>query len=204
MLGRHRSCPQSELSRQSKVEARARSGRTLRSHRIPYDAELACECIAQGGSGAACVAAVKFERYAGTLMAQAINQAAADVGGPDVLAVFKDYSRPLGSARKGTLRAVDTDDGLAIEVDLPTGEAGNMAVAASETAGVIVRPLIDYEADATTFDDTPAGRVVKTAHVRAFLVGSTDSRAGWKDARIDDAPDDAPRARQERRVRVWL
>ena len=81
-----------------------------------------------------------------------------------------------------------------------------MAVSASEAAGLIVRPLIDYERDETKFSDTPEGRVVETAFVRAFLIGATDARDGWPDARIDyDGADrasaDAPR---QRRRRAWL
>ena len=185
----------------STVEARAKSGRRLRSS-IPYDRAMACECIAQAGpgSGGTCVPMVKFAALVGQEMAELVRQASTGAGN-DVLAVYKDYSRPLGSARKGTLRAVDGPDGLAVEVDLPAGEAGDMAVAAAETAGVIVRPLIDYDSDQTRYTDTPEGRVVHKAAVKAFLIGSTDSRAGWDDAAIDYSPDEA---RASRRRRVWL
>lgn len=183
----------------SRVEARARSGRTLRAS-IPYDTALACDCIAQGNSAGGCVAMVQFDAYAGELMAEAIANAEREV-----LAVFKDYSRPLGSARRGTLRANSTDAGLDLEIDLPTGEAGDMAVSASEAAGVIARPLIDY--DRSEYEDTDKGRMVRRPLLRAVLIGSTDARDGWPDARIDydgeQASADAPRCR-ERRRRVWL
>lgn len=186
---------------QSTVEARARSGRTLRA-RIPYDQNLACECIAQRGpgSGGACIPEVKFAKMAGDAMAELMNDASRDV-----LAVFKDYSRPLGSARKGTVRAVSGDDGLDIEVDLPSGEAGDMAVAASESAGVIVRPLIDYDRmeAGTDYQDGPDGRTVRKPFVRAFLVGATDDRAGWTDAKISYDDDDIRHA-EPRRWRTWL
>ena len=181
----------------SRVEARAKSGRTLRA-RIPYNRVLACECIAQGGSGAGCVAAVQFNEYAGRLMAEAIENAQREV-----LAVFKDYSRPLGSARRGTLRAASGDDGLDLEIDLPTGEAGDMAVSASETAGVIARPLIDY--DRSQFVDGPDGRTMERPHLRAILIGATDARDGWPDARIDYDDTDAERhVHPVRRRRLWL
>ena len=189
----------------SRVEARARSGRTLRG-RVPYDRALACECIAQSGpgSGGACVPLVKLQQAVGEGIANAIRQAAEGGDGRDVLAVYKDYSRPLGSARRGTLRAVDGPDGLEVEVDLPTGEAGDLAVSASETAGLIARPLIDYEHPDTKFTDTPEGRVVEAAHVRALLIGSTDARAGWPDARIDYDAERAAVPEPRDRRRLWL
>ena len=186
---------------QSRVEARAKSGRTMRA-KIPYDRELACECIARmgPGSGGTCVPMVRFNAEAGRLMAEAIEGAEREV-----LAVFKDYSRPLGSARRGTLRATSGEAGLDIEVDLPTGEAGDMTVSASETAGVIARPLIDY--DRSEYEDTDKGRMVRRPHLRAILIGATDARDGWPDAQIDYDADkasaDAPRhtPRQDRRLR---
>ena len=119
------------------------------------DDPLLCECIAQGGAASACVPLVRFNREVVGQMAAAI-QGAVDAAQRDVLAVYKDYSRPLGSARRGTLRARAGDDGLELEVDLPTGEAGDLAVSAAETAGLITRPLID---DARSeFVDGPEGR----------------------------------------------
>ena len=182
----------------SRVEARARSGRTLRAS-IPYDRELACECIRQSGpgSGGLCVPIVKFNAVAGEFMARAIAS-------PDgeVLAVFKDYSRPLGSARRGTLRASSGAAGLDLEIDLPTGEAGDTTVSASETAGVIARPLVDY--DRSEFTDTETGRVVERPFLRAVLIGSTDAREGWPDARIDYEGERAEARSRPCRRRVWL
>ena len=177
----------------AKAEVRAKSGRTLRAT-IPIDHDLVCECIAQGQASAAnCVNIVKFSRYAADLMVETIAKAEREV-----LAVFKDYSRPLGSARRGTLRAAPGDGGVRIEIDLPTGEAGDLAVSASEAAGVIARPLLDY--DRSEFTDTETVRHVERPHLRAILVGSTDARGGWPDARIDY---EGERARQRRR-RLWL
>lgn len=187
----------------SRVEARAKSGRTLRST-IPTETELACECIAQRGpgSGGACYPAVRLQSEVSGLMAETI-QRAAEGAGADVLAVYKDYARPLGSARRGTLRAVDGEDGLDIEIDLPTGEAGDMAVSASEAAGLIARPLLDF--DRSEFTDGPDGRTVTRPHLRAILIGSTDARAGWPEARIDyEGERSAAPARCDRRRRLWL
>ena len=89
---------------QAKAEVRARSGRRMRS-RIPYDKSLACECIAQmgSGSGGACVPMAKFSKAAGDAMAEMVASAERDV-----LAIAGNYRRPLGSASRGTLRATST------------------------------------------------------------------------------------------------
>ena len=181
------------------AEVRARSGRRLRS-KIPYDAFLACECIAQRGpgSGGECIPMVRFSQYAGELMADAIGEAERQ---RDILAVAGNFRRPLGSVSKGTVRATSTDDGLEVEVDLPAGAVGDEIIAANEAAGVIVRPLIDY--DRSEFTDGPDGRTVTRPHLRAFIVGATDTKEGWSDAVIDYGDPEA-RAAPERRRRVWL
>ena len=188
------------------AEVRAKSGRTLRAT-IPTNTNLMCECIAQGGSGAACAAVVKFQEGIAEPMAEmigrAFEEAQAGIAGRDVLMVAKDYGSPIASARRGTLRATATAEGVALEADLPAGRVGDDVVAASETAGIVARPLIDYNSPETVYVDTDAGRVVEKAHVRAILVGATDSRAGWDDARID-YDGEARAAPAPRRRRVWL
>ena len=189
----------------SRVEARQRSGRVMRS-RIPYNKTLACDCIAKGGAGSACVAAAKFSRHAGDLMAEAFNEA-----NREVLAIAGNYRRPLGSASRGTVRANSTADGLEIEIDLPAGAIGDEVIAANETAGVIIRPLIDMSR--SEFVDTPTGREYRRPHLRALIVGSTDARGGWPDVTIEDVLDVPPRgaaamaralSKMSRRRRVWL
>ena len=180
------------------AEVRAKSGRTLRA-KIPYDKSLACECIAQRGpgSGGECIPMVRFTQMAGELMADAFGEADRQ----HMLAVAGNFRRPLGSVSKGTLRGKSTDDGLEIEVDLPAGTVGDEIVAANEAAGVIVRPLIDY--DRSDFTDGPDGRTVTRPHLRAFIVGATDTKEGWSDAVIDYGDPEA-RAAPEQRRRVWL
>ena len=193
----------------SRVEARAKSGRTLRAV-VPVDRELQCECIAQGGAASACRAMVRLEREVMQPMADMIDRAFAEaqagVQGRDVLAVGRNYGNPIASARRGTLRAVPTAQGLDIEADLPSGRVGDDVVAASETAGVIARPLIDYESDETEFVDTAEGRVVTKARLRAILIGATDSREGWPDARIayDGNGEERLAAPRRRERRLWL
>ena len=190
----------------SRVEARARSGRTLRAT-VPVDRDLVCQCISEGGSASGCRAVVRMKTEVmqpmADMIARAFEDASRGVQGRDVLAVAKDYGNPIASARRGTLRAVPTARGLEIEADLPVGRVGDDVVAASETAGVIARPLVDFEADGTSFVDTPEGRVVTKAHVRAFLIGSTDAREGWPDATIVYDAERSTKAPTRRR-RLWL
>lgn len=187
---------------QSTAEVRARSGRVMRSS-IPYDTDLACECIARSGpgSGGACIPVARFSKLAGDAMADAINGALEDAR--DVLAVAGEYKRPLGSASRGTIRATSTATGLHVEIDLPAGTVGDEVVAANEAAGVIIRPLIT-EAQ-SEFTDTDRGREYSRPHLRALLVGATDTKRGWPDPVIDyegdrAAPDPAPAWRR----RIWL
>ena len=190
----------------SRVEARARSGRTLRAT-VPVDLDLVCQCISEGGSASGCRAVVRMKTEVmqpmADMIARAFEDASRGIQGRDVLAVHKDYSNPIGSARRGTLRAAPGAEGLEIEVDLPVGRVGDDVIAASETAGVIARPLVDFEADGTEFVDTPEGRIVSRAQVRAFLIGSTDAREGWPDATIVYDAERSTKAPTRRR-RLWL
>ena len=182
------------------AEVRARSGRRMRS-RVPYDRALACECIAQTGpgSGGTCVPIAQFTKAAGDAMAEQMDRAFATVE-RDILAVAGNFRRPLGSVSKGTLRGRQTDDGFEVEIDLPAGAVGDEIVAANEAAGVVIRPLIDF--DRSEFVDGPEGREYTKPHLRAFIVGSTDTKAGWPDPTIDY---DGERAAAEtRRRRIWL
>ena len=195
----------------SKAEIRARSGRRLRSS-IPYDKSLACECIKERGpgSGGACIPAARFSKMAGEAMAEQMNLAFAQLE-RDVLVVAGDFKRPLGSVSRGTVRAVSTDSALEVEIDLPSGSVADEVVAAHETAGVVIRPLIDF--DRSEFTDTDKGREYSRPHLRALLVGATDVKKGWPDPVIDNALDDGPMTTAQKiaalskiskRRRLWL
>ena len=183
------------------AEVRGRRGRTMRAS-VPYDTSLACECIAQfgPGSGGACVPLARFSKAAGDAMADMMREATRDI-----LAVHGNFRRPLGSASRGTLRATSGDDALTVEIDLPEGAAGDAVIAAHEAAGVIVRPLIDY--NRSRFEDGPDGRTVEAPHLRAFMIGSTDTKEGWPDPELVPTPGalmPEGRAAPERRRRAWL
>ena len=88
-----------------------------------------------------------------------------------------------GRSRKARSGGGQTDDGLDLEIDLPAGAVGDEIIAAHEAAGVVIRPLIDF--DRSEFTDGPDGREYTRPHLRAFLVGATDTKAGWPDPTID-------------------
>ena len=187
--------------------SRLRALRVLRA-RIPYDESLACECLKKGG-GAACIPKARFSKLAGDSMAEVVNSALAEAR--DVLGVLGEFKRPIASGSRGTLRAVSTDDALELEMDLPDGEIGDAVLSAHEAAGIVVRPLIDF--DRSEFTDTDRGREYTKPWVRAFLVGATDTKGGWPVPSISEAEGPPPTTAEKiaalakiskRRARVWL
>ena len=179
----------------SQVEARARSGRTLRA-RIPANRSVECRC-----SGAAC----KFAKITGEAMQETFDRAFRRYE-REVIAGFGSYDSPLASRSAGTLRGkvLDNGDGE-VEIDIPEGTAGAATVAAHDAAGVIVRPHIDAAEAVSEIEGET--RIYRTAPIRAFLVSATDAREGWPDPEMIATPDelasaDAPRKR-ERRL-LWL
>ena len=174
--------------------ARLKAGRVLRST-IPYNTALACECLKRGG-GAACIPVARFSKVAGDAMSDAINSALAEAR--DILTVASTYSRPLASASKGTLRATSTADALEIEVDLPSGPLGDEVVAAHSAAGIVARPLIDF--DRSEFTDGPDGRSYTKPWLRAILIGSTDAKSGWPDPVIEKVPEGPPTTTKDKKT----
>ena len=159
----------------SRVEARRRSGRTMRA-RIPAGRSVECRC-----SGAEC----KFAKMVKEGMEQAFANSKAGHSGVqfgqferEVVAGFGSYDMPLASASSGTLRGriLGNGDGE-VEIDLPADSVGAATLAAHEAAGVIVRPHIDAAAAESTVEG--GTRVYQTMPIRAFLVSATDAREGW-------------------------
>ena len=172
----------------SRVEARRRSGRTMRA-RIPADRSVECRC-----SGAEC----KFAKMVKEGMEQAFNSAFRQFE-REVVAGFGSYDMPLASASSGTLRGriLGNGDGE-VEIDLPADSVGAATLAAHEAAGVIVRPHIDAAAAESVVEGET--RVYRTMPIRAFLVSATDARAGWPAPVLTATPEelahaDAPRLR---------
>ena len=182
----------------SKIEIRARSGRTMRST-IPADAAIECRC-----SGSDCSHAMIL----GDAMADMIQEAFEEAT-RDVIAGFGSYDMPLASVSSGTLRGRMVGNDAQIEIDIPEGAAGLATIAAHDAAGTIVRPVIDSDAAESVIEGTT--RVYSKAPVRAFIVSSTDARDGWPDPELIATPDEladanAPRIQRihNRRRRAWL
>ena len=178
---------------QSQVEARRRSGRTMRA-RIPADAEVECRC-----SGVQC----KFARITGQAMQEAFDKAFVRFE-REVIAGFGGYDMPLASVSAGTLRGRVRDDGDGeVEIDLPDDTNGAATVAAHDAAGVIVRPHIDSQDAVSTVEGET--RIYQTAPLRAFLVSATDARRGWPAPElVATAEELAAASAPRRRRRAWL
>ena len=181
----------------SRVEMRARSGRTMRAT-IPSGKKLSCKC-----SGADCGYAQFAEDVLGEAMEAGFRQGAAEAG-DDVLAAWNSYEQPLGSVSTGTVRGRMVGKDAQIDIDLPTGPEGDAVIRASENAGVIVRPLLDAAASESTIT-TPdriaalSGlsrrqeedniRVYTRMKIRAFIVSATDAREGWPAPELMPTPE---------------
>lgn len=178
----------------------------------------ACEC-----SGSEC-------HYA-SFTPEALEEEAASINaGRDVVAFWGDYSNPLGSTSKGTVRVGWQADGetgsFDIQLDLPDTDIGRTVLAASEDSGIVVRPYLDQQRSV----GQRIGEVMaySAIFVRGFQVSATDSREGWPEPEItlreklalnegllspeelelleqnrQTGDDDGPLFRSERR-RVWL
>ena len=90
--------------------------------------------------------------------------------------MWKDYSHPLASASKGTLRP-DPDNPLGFVIDIPDSADGRAVLDAADTAGVIVRPYIENAEGAIRDGDTM--RYEGDFDISALIVSSTDARDGW-------------------------
>ena len=170
----------------SRVEARARSGRTL-SASIPEGTRLSCEC-----SGAGCHFA-EFSEGVAELMLDAAF--AAD---RTLVATFGDYKSALASTSRGTLRR-EGSTGFAI--DLPDSPAGRAVVDAHEAAGVVARPYLAGAAGERV-DETMVYR--DPPELRAIIVSPTDKREGWPEPVIASGPVDEPRAARRPETFLWL
>ena len=84
-------------------------------------------------------------------------------------------------------------------IDLPDDAYGRAALAAHESAGVVIRPYLDpVDSVGELVDETMHYSKVE---IRAFVVSSTDAREGWPTPRIIATPDMEGRSH---RRRLWL
>ena len=64
----------------------------------------------------------------------------------ETVAAHGSYATPLASVGRGTMRGkMIGDDALEVEIDVPTGAAGDAVIAAHEDAGIVVRPFLDAD-----------------------------------------------------------
>ena len=167
------------------VESRARMGRSIAAE-IPTGRRLACEC-----SGPGC----RFAEMAAEGLQDAFDAAFAEHA--ETVATWANYSQPLGSVSRGTLRRTGPTEAT---IDLPDDDYGRAALAAHESTGVVIRPYLDpVDSVGERVDETV---VYSRPVIRAFVVSATDKREGWPEPKIVATPD-VGETRAHRR-RLWL
>ncbi len=181
---------------QSGVEARQRSGRTLRAA-IPTDTDAACEC--QAGD---CNRVRLLSEAMDDMWKEAFEGGTEQI----VAAYFENYSGPLASTSRGTLRGSIRGTGFQgrqpiVDIDLPDSQVGRNLLAAWDASGLIVRPFL-----ADTVGPIVNGvRQIQGGRLRAFMVTSTDSREGWPEPEIVATPGELASANApRRRTPRWL
>ena len=178
--------------KQSNVEARRRSGRTLRAS-IPAGETLACECSTDS----------RWARIIQPAMDQMWKESFEEGTRAIVGGYLENYQSPIASTARGTLRGrIRGVGGYEVDIDLPDSDAGRALLAAWDDSGVIVRPFI-VDQQAGLVDGV---REITSGRLRAVIVTSTDAREGWPEPELVTTPDElahaaAPRAR---RVPRWL
>ena len=177
---------------QSNVEARRRSGRTLRA-RIPADETFACECNKDA----------RWARVAKPAMDKMWQESFEEGTRATVGAYLESYGTPIASTARGTLRGrIRGIGGYEVDIDLPDSDAGRALLAAWDDSGLVVRPFI-ADQEATLIEGV---REITSGRLRAVIITSTDAREGWPNPELVTTPEelahaDAPRAR---RVPRWL
>ena len=181
----------------SNVEARRRGGRRgFARSRIPYRKTLGCEC-----HRGACNQ-VRFEPGA-------FDDAMS--GDSDVLAISGgDFSRAIGSLKRGTLTLKSSDEGLDISLSAKAGmtPAGKELSEMAAAVPIRARPIFDQDRSEFTEAKGPDGEIVATyrrVHLRALLLKPLADDGGWPETEFFTLPTKGRElpTQQERR-RVWL
>ena len=133
----------------------------------------------------------------------------------EILAVWGDYAKAVGSKKRRTVRFWEGEDGaLEFAVDIPNTPAGRTLKETldARAVDVIGRPVID--SNASDFTIRGATATYDKVKVRALTVGATDRSAGWPAGYLRvDADDDMPEPRaredvspepEQRRTAIWL
>ena len=178
--------------KQSGVEARRRSGRTLRAS-IPAGETLACECAKDS----------RWARVIEPAMDKMWKESFEEGTRAVVGAYLENYQTPIASTARGTLRGrIRGVGGYEVDIDLPDSDAGRALLAAWDDSGLVVRPFI-ADQEATLIEGV---REITSGRLRAVIITSTDAREGWPNPELVTTPEElahagAPRAR---RVPRWL
>ena len=177
---------------QAVAELRGRGGRTIRMT-IPSDTDVECAC-----AGAGCT----FANFSQDLMAEMWDKTFTQFQ-REAVATYNNYGTALGSVSRGTVRGrvLPNGDGQ-VDIDLPSGPAGDAVISAHESSGVIVRPFVDANVSrGATITRADGENVVQyeTAEIRAFIASNTDARRGWPEAQIIATPEELLENRQVRR-----
>ena len=158
------------------VEVRQRLGRIKAT--IPYNRALDCRC--KRGCDTATFKPGAFAAY---------------IDDPDqeILAIRSSYSDTLGSKKAGSLRFLDTPEGLTLEIDIPETAAGKDLVESVGAVRILARPVWDDSLSGFVQEGTTA--IVEAASLRAILLGATDSDKGWPSVAFTPEKRSAPRRR---------
>ena len=177
----------------SHVEARARSGRTMRAS-IPTDTTMDCACVDGGCSRVQVLSDAMDQMWQETFTGATERIATA---------YLENQSAPIASTSRGTLRGRVTGVGdYEVELDIPDSEAGRQLIAAWDASGLVVRPFVD-QVQGEVIDGV---QHVSGGRLRAFVATTTDQREGWPDPELMATPPDVLEGRSalpERR-KVWL
>ena len=115
-----------------------------------------------------------------------------DLGEGDTLAVGGGgFSNVLGSLKRKTLIAAETEKGLEIGLTNSETETAKRIISDAAVADMYARPILDLEA--SEYTDLDGLRTFTTAKVRAILIKPTDTIEGHQAAVVEP-----------RRRRVWL
>ena len=178
------------------ARARKRSGRTVRAE-IPIGKPLSCECAGGGCSKVEILSEAIDKVFSPELFEQSSKQI--------IAAYFENYSGPLASTSRGTLRGKIKGTGFqdrrpVIDVDIPDSEVGRALIDAWESSGIIARPfLADIQGEIVD-----GVQKISDARLRAIILSSTDAREGWPEPQIIETPKSKTPRAQPRRLPVWL
>lgn len=159
----------------TELEARARSGRTIRT-RIPEGRRLACDC-----SGQDCDSAM-FETGSAAKMLD-------DAFGRDdpLIAGLGSYQRAFASVERSTIRRTGR---TTLEIDVPDDDTGRDVLQLFEnvSGAVLVRPYLDARRSTFRKDGSVAVYPVGSAVLRSLILSPTDRVEGWEPPEVIDTP----------------